>query len=255
MMARDKKRDISYFKKFVQNTEQLITEDIEYLASGKIKKDRIPWVEYNIFTSSLEVLIAKYSMGVNCDELTCDANNVISLMEKYYNPLITKVNSGSEHKDVFLDQYRVESYGKMLQVLSLAYLLNVSDADFQILVGIIDRDNISDNLYEFIIEARLSRCTQKREEEYDKDKSVVLKVYKRLREATKEDDKEKASQLVKGYIEKDFYHKHCGFYQSHKSKFDIYFGYWSFEAAAVVRIRGLDDSSFRDHPYYPSDLV
>jgi Domain of unknown function (DUF1911) len=37
--------------------------------------------------------------------------------------------------------------------------------------------------------------------------------------------------------------------------FPRYFGYWAVEAAAVVAARGIDDSSFRDHEYYPSDLV
>lgn len=34
-----------------------------------------------------------------------------------------------------------------------------------------------------------------------------------------------------------------------------YYGYWSFEAAAVCLIHGIDDSSFRDHPVYPKDLA
>lgn len=32
-------------------------------------------------------------------------------------------------------------------------------------------------------------------------------------------------------------------------------GYWAFEVAAIVKIKGLDDSSFRDHKYYPSQLL
>lgn len=34
-----------------------------------------------------------------------------------------------------------------------------------------------------------------------------------------------------------------------------YMGHWAFEAAAVVELLGIDDSSFRDAPYYPADLV
>lgn len=34
-----------------------------------------------------------------------------------------------------------------------------------------------------------------------------------------------------------------------------YWGYWAFEATGVVVALGLDDSSFRDNEYYPSDLV
>ena len=34
-----------------------------------------------------------------------------------------------------------------------------------------------------------------------------------------------------------------------------YYGYWSFEAAAVCVIHGIDDRSFRDHLVYPKDLA
>lgn len=34
-----------------------------------------------------------------------------------------------------------------------------------------------------------------------------------------------------------------------------YYGYWSFEAAAVCLIHGIDDSSFREHLVYPKDLA
>lgn len=42
-------------------------------------------------------------------------------------------------------------------------------------------------------------------------------------------------------------------FTSHGS--DSYDGYWSFEAAAVVMLWDIDDSTFRDHPYYPDALV
>ncbi|AUS05351.1 PoNe immunity protein domain-containing protein [Pseudotamlana carrageenivorans] len=61
--------------------------------------------------------------------------------------------------------------------------------------------------------------------------------------------------MIKQFLEKDFYHKHMNLYDSHKSKWNIYCGYWSFEAAAVVKIMNLDDSSFIDNQYYPKDLV
>jgi hypothetical protein len=38
-----------------------------------------------------------------------------------------------------------------------------------------------------------------------------------------------------------------------ESKFN--FGYWSFETAAIVKIMGLDDSSFRGCKYYPKIFV
>ena len=166
-------------------------------------------------------------------------------------------NQGKVHlKDnIYLNQYYVPTYQIILNYFSLAYLLEIPDSDFQILVNITDRDNISDNLYEFIIKARFPNRVQKRSEEYDTEHSVILKVYNRLRKATKEKDKVAAARLVKQFLEKDYYHKHMNLYNSHNSKANIYCGYWSFEAAAVVKIMGLDDSSFIDNQYYPKDLV
>ena len=34
-----------------------------------------------------------------------------------------------------------------------------------------------------------------------------------------------------------------------------YDGYWCYEAAAVVIVCGIDDESFRDHEFYPADLM
>lgn len=42
---------------------------------------------------------------------------------------------------------------------------------------------------------------------------------------------------------------------NHKSKHDIYFGYWCFEAAAAVKVLGLDADVFKNTPYFPYDLV
>ncbi len=148
-----------------------------------------------------------------------------------------------------LDQYMLEPYEYFLKVLSLAYLLEIADEHFKKLVAILDRDNIADKLYECIIQARIPDRKQSK-------KVDVFIIYKKLCEACDETDKTKAESLIKTFLEKIFYHKHMVLYNSHKtSRVDIYRGYWSFEAAAVVKIYSLDDSSFKDHPYYPSDLV
>lgn len=42
-------------------------------------------------------------------------------------------------------------------------------------------------------------------------------------------------------------------YEIHKSKHDVYFGYWCFEAAAVAKMLAIDDEALKDHPNYPYD--
>jgi hypothetical protein len=59
------------------------------------------------------------------------------------------------------------------------------------------------------------------------------------------------SEFLEGWFSK-VYLKNGGF-ETHNG--DAYTGYWSYEAAAVVMICGIDDSSFRDHKHYPDQLL
>jgi len=46
------------------------------------------------------------------------------------------------------------------------------------------------------------------------------------------------------------------YYESHtKGREHSFLGYWSFEAAAVAYVLDIDDSTFRDHEFYPRDLA
>jgi hypothetical protein len=61
--------------------------------------------------------------------------------------------------------------------------------------------------------------------------------------------------LLKTYVE-NWYKKHMRGSALHGTdKSEAYVGYWSFEAALVAMLWGIDDSAFADHPHYPVDLV
>ena len=249
---RDNLKDVKYFHSFIEERYGSLKKRINKLETGLIKPERVIAVKEAMASSYLQIMIASFSSGSTRNELKSDFHDGVELLSE---SLIN--NNGKVHvvDNEYLDQYLVPTYQEVLQYLSLAYLLDMPDSSFQILVDIIDRDNISDNLYEFIIKARFPDRGQNRPEEYDTKQSVILKVYDKLRKATETEDKTEASKLVKQFLEKDFYHKHMNLYNSHNSKANIYCGYWSFETAAIVKIMGLDDSTFIDNQYYPKDLV
>ena len=249
---RDKDKTEEYFLQFLQTRIDAINFNVQSIQSGKMSERKIERAYFRNIDFRIQSLIAQYSLGNSLREIKNYFKGIINELYKYWYSDCAKISVVEGKK---LNQYMVSPYERFLHVLSLAFLLNVDDKDFQILVDIIDRDDISDNLYEFIIKARFPNRVQKRSEEYDTEHSVILKVYNRLRKATKEKDKVAAARLVKQFLEKDYYHKHMNLYNSHNSKANIYCGYWSFEAAAVVKIMGLDDSSFIDNQYYPKDLV
>lgn len=248
---RDQLKDKEYFEKFLKTKFQLIELNNKGLSDGKVHESKVDWAKYGNLGHYIESLITQYSLGYNLIEIRNSIKNIIQLAPSLWMPTCTKVH---DNKGLLYDKYFIGSYERFLQILSLAYLLEESDSDFQVLVDIVDRDNISDDLYEFIIKARFSDRIQEKSEIYETN-SATLKVYYKLRKATETEDKVEASKLIKQFLEKDFYHKHMNLYNSHNSKADIYCGYWSFEAAAVVKIMGLDDSSFIDNQYYPKDLV
>jgi hypothetical protein len=255
-MIRDKLKDEDYFRRYSELRVSLLEKYINKLQNNEIREDRIGAVQYgNVIMSAIELITAHYSSGSSIEELSIEIRRVIEYMERYWKPEQTKVKARAGKKCELWDQYRLESYEYFLHILSLAYLLNVPDEDFLVLVDLIDRDNISDNLYEFIIKARFPQRAKIREEEYSLDKSFILKVYKHLRAATQQKDMQEAAKLVKQFLEKSFYHKHANFYNKHNIQHEVYYGYWSFESAAVVAIMGLDDSSFRENQYYPKDLI
>ena len=50
--------------------------------------------------------------------------------------------------------------------------------------------------------------------------------------------------------------KDAFWHDTHKiTKGNIFFGYWAWEAAALVKIYGLDDTELKDTEYYPYDAV
>ena len=62
---------------------------------------------------------------------------------------------------------------------------------------------------------------------------------------------------IKTYLEKKWYKGHYGvaWYDTHKSDQMTYYGYWSNETAAAVKILGIDDSCLKNQQYYPYDLA
>ena len=70
-------------------------------------------------------------------------------------------------------------------------------------------------------------------------------------------DPEKATKAMEDYLNKHWYQGHVemGWYDSHKRTNNTYVGYWSLEAAAILKILRLNDDVFKNAPYYPYDLA
>jgi hypothetical protein len=248
---RDKNKLTADFKTFITENELSNNRRIEKIQNGLISADRLNIVKQEMSKNYLYTAISKYSDGYLCNALAADINNAIQYAYESWDGFWKlRDTEGKQH-----DQYILSAYDEMLWMLSLGYLLNIPEEYFLKLVEVIDRDKVKDKLFEFIIRAKIKDRPVLTEESYIEHFNVP-QIFEKLRTAI-DKPKAEAEKLVKEFIEKDWYknHKGAGWYDSHKGKHNTYFGYWSFETAAVVKIMGLDDRTFRDCSYYPKELI
>ena len=249
---RQKFKDIEFYKRKIDTLDLVLLQSDKRKADGVIPIERIPIYFDSKRNIKLTKTKLKYTFGESIEEVKKEFENVINYAYENWVGLWTlKI---SEEK--ILKQYTLSGYDEMIAMLSLAYLLEVPENDFRKLVNLVDQDGIKDFLLEFIIRAKIKDRQPILEESYQKYFGVP-KVFERLRQVITEKDKPTAEKQVKEFITKEWYknHRGQGWYNCHKSVHDVYYGYWSFETAAVVKIMNLDDSSFLNCQYYPKDLV
>ena len=253
---RDKLKNKGHFDRWIIEFYQSVERVGHWILIGKTPKDRINIMKQSMVQTYINIILCKFSSDTPIANLKDDLVSAIDLTYESWDGF-WKIKAGNNSTgSIVLDQYGLDAYDQMLWMLSLGYLLDASETDFKKLVAVIDRDGVKDYLFEFIIRAKLNNRQLIIEESYQEFFGVP-QTFDKLRQAIIETDKTKAEKLVKEFITKDWYknHKEAGWYNSHKSKHDTYFGYWSFETAAVVKIMGLDNTRFRECPYYPKDLI
>lgn len=252
---RDKIKDEQHFDKWSKEFYQSLNQVNNWILTGKVAPDRINSMKRLIIMDNLNMINCKYSSGKEVATINNDLIEAINVTHECWDGF-WNIKSGKPAGSVFLNQYGLDAYDQMLWMLSLGYLLDIDEPDFRKLVEVIDRDGVKDYLFEFIIRAKIKDREPITEESYQQFFGIPI-AFEKLRQAINESEKTKAEKLVKEFITKDWYknHKDAGWYNSHKSKHDTYFGYWSFETAAVVKIKGLDDSTFQNCQYYPKDLI
>ncbi len=142
------------------------------------------------------------------------------------------------------------SYVDMLWMMSLSILFEVSKEEFCVISDLVEKYNRNDALLDFFINYKVHGIVGKIEGEYsygfpyDKLADIIA-------------DKRNCTDGLKEYLQKYWYigHKDMGWYDIHKAKEKLYYGYWSFEAGAIAKILNIADDSLKNVKYYPYDLV
>jgi len=255
---RDKIKDISYFNERVDALGNSIDRRINKLENNLIKEERISIVKLSMSTTYRNLIIAKYSRGDNMK-----SNDIIDLYTQSVSLMYENWTEGSGkfvyskgNTTTILEQYTFSNYLGILEVISLGILLGISDTIFNKLIIYVERDRVKDFLLDFLFCYKDKGKTPIIEESYQVFFHINER-YGRLKNIIQEPNSKIAEKELKYFLEKEWYASFKGtpIYGLHKNVHDLYVGYWCFVAAAIVKIKGLDDSTFRDNKYYPKDLI
>lgn len=244
-MIRDSRKDIEYFEGYFLDINTAINKSCDRIKKGLVPTDRISVSRIYYFKLCWQRCIAKYSAGFPLAELKLEVEELSSVFPEYWESSQSKVKLKG---NIIIDSYYLEYYEIVLQLLSFAILLDVPIFLVKV-ANVLKRDNINDLLLNWLL-----KIDSELDENYPED-SIILSVYGDLRTAIKIQNSTEQELLVDHYLKNNFYNKHAGWYNSHNGRHAVYYGYWSFEAAAIFAMLGLDDRIFRDNQYYPKDLI
>lgn len=222
---RDHIKETEYFISFIAEESERVKSFTEKLENGQIMVKRVFPVKAKVHDLKLGILVARYSKG---DDL--------NLLEKEYLEL------ASEWENVWQPDY----YNKNIKMISLGVLFEAGEEFSNKVKNMLEQSHKSDWLYSYLLDSMDGEKTEKNQEMLFPDS------YSNLHKTVYEEDK---ILFLKKYLTDDWYNEDCGCYEAHKSEYNFYYGYWSFEAGAIAKILDIDDSTLKDMPYYPYDLV
>lgn len=225
----------AYFQEAIDHIQSTVAERAAKLKNntGQIKKPQV--FAHANFRDQCELLVARYSAGEPVDTL---ANGLDALVSAWETALSTP---GSSTNDLaYLDDYV-----RSLWIVSLALIFGASDALWQRMLTCAGNEG-KDRLFERLVSVRTPGRRAA-------DALLHTRAYACLDAAAEKKSADEMTRFLKAWY--PALHE-VGWHASHKGPDGGgFFGYWAIEAAGVATVFGIDDSAFRDLPYYPKDLA
>lgn len=235
--------DQAYFDRMVQfETETIAASEARLAQPSKGTPASRANYAYSIFRKRFQLLILRYSRGEDIAEIGKDFPGVIDSWQRYLNM--------EGHKPPVPLAQDISDYVRALWLVSLAIIFAVKNDVFERLLSCIGAPG-QDALLERLIATRVP----------NRPPAAGLafpKPYEALYQAIDASPAEQPN-LFKKFL-KAWYpamgSMDAYWHDSHKGPDGGgFFGYWCIEAAGVVVAFQIDDSEFRDMPYYPKDLA
>lgn len=242
-----------YFKRKIDECYFLINRSFDWIIDGTCPSERIPIAINGIYRNYRTVIWCKYSNGEAIENLVDDYNNALKYIHQSWLLLPMKAYKNK----VTFNHYFAGYYDEMLEMLSFAVLLNQPKETFLKLAEIIDKDEVKDLVYEFILRKYIEDRPPLDHESYTEIKDIP-KLLKNMRAAILEKNLFKASKLMEKYLINDV-HKRIklesgGLNQEEAIKKGNYSGNWDFTVPAISLMLDIDVKSFENDILFPKDI-
>ncbi|WP_304414180.1 PoNe immunity protein domain-containing protein [Photobacterium atrarenae] len=234
-----------YFDEIFEFTMECVEEDIATLQSNtKLKPYNRLAVAFRMVTYLLDMMHIRYSRGDAIQTLEQHLPRALEYREWQKNYADTLPESEQSDR-VGWEELRQDYMGRFFKWFAFAYCVGMGDTYYRKMLDLTGNKGL-DILFDSIA-VKLG----------DTERPIGSKLLypKRFKPLYQVIDAEPAQrpELMKAYL--DAWYDLIGRPDYHLMDTDAYDGYWCWEAALVVKLYDIDDSSFSDHPYYPVDLV
>lgn len=219
---RDKLKDMAYFEEFISRNNKYAAE-MEQLLSKLSAENKDGIFNAKVFIQKFyrERIMSMYSSGSSIDDLK-------PLFEKMLSYAESTINNESGNFET-------------TELLALAVLFDVRD---ERLLSVAKNSGENEKIFDIFLHYLNPDWTTNSSET----------IYKVLLDSAYSTEPEK--NLIK-YLSKNWYREHrdAYWYNSARSEYDIYCGYWAMEVAAIVKILDIPDEKLKNCNYYPYDMV
>lgn len=206
---------------------------------------------WRLSSEYLDHAIRQYSAGVAVPDMQSHLRASIEFGSRFVND----IDDGANWPQ--LDLAVQTHYVHALWLLSLTKLLGLGEQQVENVANFYAADETNDGadeLFELIL-AKLGRKS------FDAEGLIHENPYQLLLDCIKAEPEQRPA-LMTQFLKRWFKgQKECDWWGSHIPRKGTtildtgFFGYWAFEAALVTYLWDIDDSSYRDLPHYPKDLI
>ena len=241
-MIRDPKCDKSHFDKSIA----FYIGDRDYYDEAlKTQEKSQIFASYGtIYAIRLRLTICYYSAGFALKNVKDEFIGTLKYFD-FFAEYISHTNDG---------KLSLDNYNLILWTVSLAILFECDEIQCRDTAKAVDKLNRPDRLVDLILKHKLKDRTLATDSFYADIPSDMADRYRPLFKIFSDSDNTAKTDTLKAYL-KLWYKRQqlCSWYGNHKKV--NYFGYWSFESAAIAKIFSLPEQILSKNKHFPKDLL